>query len=273
MHNISNMKKALVHMNISYSKDTFFDKFCAAFSANGAALLPFCTREVSDLFFALTERMLEVNRTMNLTAITEVEEILVKHYADCALAAPLFAEGARVCDVGTGGGFPSLPLAILRPDLSITAVDSTAKKLTYVAETARLLSLDNLRTVTARAEALGADPLYREKFDAVTARAVAPLNILAEWCLPLVSRGGHMIALKGRGGEEELSHAAHAIDVLGGVTQQVLTPILCNQFSAPSEAEGSDADAMRRCLIVIKKRQFTPKQYPRANTQITKKPL
>ena len=260
---------------MTVSTEQFRDLFFRALQANSDtlgtpdALAPYMTKEISDTFHALTEEMLRVNAYMNLTAITDVCEITVKHYADCALIAPFLPEHAAMCDVGTGGGFPSLPIAVLRPDVRITAVDSTQKKLDYVAATAELLGLTNLTVKASRAEELGKDPAFREQFDAVTARAVARMNVLCEWCLPLVKKNGIFLAMKGRDGMIEYEEAKNAIDVLGGAAQNTLPYELRDPF-----ADGSDtSDAMSRVLLCVRKRQFTPKQYPRANAQIAKKPL
>ena len=260
---------------MTLSRSEFKDLFYSGFRANGNALLPFCTEAIADRFFTLTEEMLRVNAVMNLTAITDPKEIIIKHYADCAAAVPFLPEGARLADIGTGAGFPALPFAILRPDITVLAVDSTKKKLDYVAGAAALLGLSNLSVCSSRAEVLGTDPVYREAFDVVCARAVARMNVLAEWCLPLVKRGGFFLAMKGKNAEEEHTEALHALNVLGGVTERLIPFTLKDLPSAegdiPAPDNGSDANS--RCLILVKKRQFTPKQYPRSNAQISKKPL
>ena len=259
---------------MTISKEQFTERFFRALSVNSdtlgtaQALEPYMTAEIAETFFALTEEMLRVNAYMNLTAITEVDEIIVKHYADCALIAPYLPANAKMCDVGTGGGFPSLPIAILRPDITVTAVDSTQKKLDYVANTASLLGLSNLTVKSARAETLGQMPEFREAFDAVTARAVARMNVLCEWCLPLVRKEGLFLAMKGRDGMTEYEEARNAINTLGGVAQLTAPYILRDPFTAED-----NSDAMSRVLLCVKKRQFTPKQYPRPNAQIAKKPL
>ena len=237
------------------------------FRANDAALSDYCTDEIGERFYLLTETMLAVNEHMNLTAITEPEEIIVKHYTDCALLAPLVPHGAMTADIGTGAGFPSLPLAILRPDVRILAVDSTEKKCRYVEETAKKLGLLNLEVRAGRAEMLGKDAAFREQFDVVTARAVARMNVLCEWCLPLVKKGGVFAAMKGRSGEEELREAAHAIEVLGGAAGELQKRVL-----RYAEKTGNDEE-MTRYFLTVGKRQFSPKIYPRPNSQITKKPL
>lgn len=260
---------------MTISKEQFTDRFFRALAANSDtlasgsdALKPYMREEIAETFYALTEHMLKVNEHMNLTAITEPDEIIVKHYADCALIAPYLPEGASVCDVGTGGGFPSLPIAILRPDVTVTAVDSTQKKLDYVAGTAALLGLSNLRIKASRAEALGQMPEFREAFDVVTARAVARMNVLCEWCLPLVKKNGIFLAMKGRDGMTEYEEAKNAIEVLGGAAQMTAPYVLRDPFAAEE-----NVGAMSRVLLCVKKRQFTPKLYPRPNAQIAKKPL
>ena len=264
----------------SVSKEDFRSLFTRALCENDEALERYCTQEICDRFFLLTDAMLRVNAYMNITAITSLHGILVKHYADCALLAPLLPEHASLCDIGCGGGFPSLPIAILRSDISVTAVDSTKKKLDYVAETASLLGLSNLKVKNARAETLGVQSEYREAFDVVTARAVAAMNILCEWCLPLVRKGGSFLAMKGRNGEEELHAAQNAVSVLGGKTRFCRTYLLKDPFSGeqePDPTQGSNeqvgTEAMRRCIISVYKQSPTPKQYPRSNAQISKKPL
>ncbi|MBO5649653.1 MAG: 16S rRNA (guanine(527)-N(7))-methyltransferase RsmG [Clostridia bacterium] len=254
---------------MNLTKSEFCAMLCRAIEANDpdGTLLPYLTDARADAFYALTEQMLSVNAQMNLTAITEPSDILVKHYADCARIVPHIPQNARLCDVGTGGGFPSLPVAILRPDVSITAVDSTQKKLAYVAATASRLGLTNLRTLASRAEVLGTDPTFRESFDCVTARAVARMNVLCEWCLPLLGQDGLFLAMKGRGGMEEHAEAASAIRILGGETVSASPYALLDPFS---EAEESD---MARVLITVRKTRRTPDKYPRQNAQIAKKPL
>lgn len=238
-----------------------FDRlFKTVFAANGLE------RYVNDAtiasFYTLTERMMSVNAVMNITALDTPEKIIPLHYADCALAAACFPETATVADVGCGGGFPTLPLAILRPDLHITAIDSTGKKVAYVAETARLLGLENIETLTARAEELGHDPARREHFDVVTSRAVARLNVLDELCLPLCRVGGQLILLKGAAGPNELEEARYGIRHLGGDEP------VCREMTlyTPGEPE-------QRTLICVQKAGPTPENYPRGFGQIKKRPL
>lgn len=244
----------------------FEEKINKAFEANGIRAL---SGEEIRLFYRLTEQLLEANRTMNLTAVTETEDILVKHYADCAVLAGVFAENAAVADIGAGAGFPTLPLAILRRDLKLTAIDSTAKKMNYVQRTAEKLGLENVSTEAGRAEELGRDVRFREAFDAVCARAVAEMRVLAEWCLPLVKPGGLFAAMKAKTGRAEVESCRGALALLGGGEPDVREILLYNPFLS-----GKHPDAVQdRCLILIQKNNRTPRLYPRGNAQIRKKPL
>lgn len=233
------------------------------FAENGLAL----SEEQAEKFLSLTHEMLRVNATMNLTAVTNLKEIFIKHYADCASITDLPASESTVCDVGAGAGFPTLPMAIMRPDLKITAVDSTEKRMRYVEHAARLLDLKGVSVLTARAEELGCDSDLRESFDFVTARAVAPLNILCELCLPLVKLGGCFCALKAVGGQEELAQATRAAEVLGASVASV------REFSLVDPSDTIPKDGLKRCLIVFEKISPTPEKYPRRYAKIQSKPL
>ncbi len=208
------------------------------------------------LAFLLTEQ----NKTMNLTAITDPDGIAVKHFADSvsALAAFDFPKGAKILDVGTGAGFPSIPLLIARPDLDMTMIDSTAKKLKYVASTVESLGL-NAQVLHTRAEEAGQNKEYREKFDIVCSRAVAALNVLCEYCLPFVKVGGVFLAMKAAKAQEEIADAKNAIKTLGG--------------KIIDEKSFSLSDGGERTIIVIKKISQVPPKYPRVSAQIAKKPL
>ena len=193
-------------------KHGFTDFFLLSVEKNGLESL--ITQEHIDKFFLLTERMLTVNEQFNLTAIREPSRVILLHYIDSLIGAHLYPEGASVIDVGAGAGFPTLPLAIVRPDLRITALDSTAKRVNYIGETAALLELKNITPLVGRAEEIAKDAAYREQFDCATARAVAALPVLSELCLPFVTLGGRFIAMKGRGGKEELAASQNAIQLL-----------------------------------------------------------
>ncbi len=237
--------------------DAFSKLLSEAFVLNS---LPEPTAEECKRFYDFTVLLAQTNAHTNLTAIRSVEEIPYKHYADSLLAAQYFPQGATVLDVGCGAGFPSLPLAICRTDLHITALDSTEKKVDFVRKSAEALKLSNLRAVSGRAEDTGVRGSIGA-VDAVVSRAVARLSVLCELCLPYVRVGGTFVALKGAKGEEELEEAANAIKTLGGEASLHKT-----RLRIPSGDE-------ERSLIVVKKRKETPVQYPRSYAAILKKPL
>lgn len=226
------------------------------------SLTVFCDSRCIELFSCLAERLVAVNAQYNLTAITEPEKIATRHIADSLMAAEFLPEGANVVDVGCGAGFPSLPLAIARPDLHILALDSTAKKLHFVESTAKELGLSHLTVLAARAEEEGQKRL-REKFDVAIARAVAHLPILSELCLPLVKVGGCFVAMKGSGGLLEVEEATKAFSHLGASLSGVY------KFSL-QELNEETAD---RWIAVVEKSGRTPQEYPRNYSKICKKPL
>lgn len=239
----------------------FKDTFSKALIING--LSEFDCDGLKETFYRLTERMLSVNEYMNLTAITDTEGVIVKHYIDSLTASKYIPSGARLIDIGCGAGFPSLPLAIARPDISVTALDSTAKRINYIRETAEILNLANISCVAARAEESAQDSSYREKYDIACARAVARLNVLCELCIPFVVKGGRFIAMKANF-EEELTEASNAIAKTGGKLRN----------SDSFELIFPDSDTRDpRCIIEIEKISATPGIYPRNNSQIKKKPL
>lgn len=203
----------------------------------------------------LLKLLLTTNEKFNLTAITDPHEVILRHFADSLTVAGAIPFGACVIDVGCGGGFPCLPLAIARRDLTITALDSTAKKLTFVEAAAEALSL-NVTTVAARAEEYAEG---RERYDVAISRAVARMNLLTELCLPLVKVGGRFVAMKGADGMVELAEAEKGIAALGGRVADT------QAFTLLSAGE--------RCLITVEKVSPTPAPYPRNWGRIKKKPL
>ena len=222
----------------------------------------FASDELAEKFEALTARMLEVNDHMNLTAIREIPDIIAKHYADSLMVAKHIPHKAKIIDIGCGAGFPSLPLAIARPDLNVTALDSTAKRVIYIEETVRLLKIYNVTTEVGRAEELARDPHYRERYDFAVARAVARLNILCELCLCYVKPGGVFAAMKADA-SDELGDAIDAIFMLGGKLEPQ------DRFKLVL-GDGSEA---AREIVLISKLKPAPRIFPRNNTLITKKPL
>lgn len=214
------------------------------------------------LFGKFFERMLEYNRKVNLTRIVDPAEVASKHFADSlTLMDPeLFKPCVSVVDVGTGAGFPGIPIAIVYPDVSVTLMDSLRKRTVFLAEVVEQLGLSNAKVVWSRAEDAGRSPQHREKHDVVLARAVASLNVLAELCLPMVKRGGWFIAMKGPKADEELALARTAIARLGGETGAVV--------SRPLPPAGD-----LRTLIKIRKVSATPPLYPRKPGIPEKQPL
>ena len=223
-----------------------------------SSLEQFFTDEITRKMKYLCEELVRVNSYMNLTAITDTEGITYRHIVDCLHVCSYIETGASVADVGCGGGFPTLPIAIARPDLAITAIDSTAKKLDFVKSVAKDMGL-NVTTLSVRAEELGNDPLYREKFDVCVSRAVARLSLLNELCLPLVRVGGTFLPMKGQ------DHAAELLEAKGGIRK--LGGELVRDDAFDMENAGT------RSIMVIKKVQNTPKSYPRAFAKIKKSPL
>jgi len=211
---------------------------------------------------ALTEfsrRLLEKNQVMNLTAITEPADVARLHLLDCAclLTAADF-RGKQVVDVGTGAGFPGMPLRLLEPDFDLTLLDSLGKRIDFLQETVDAMGLQRVRCVHARAEEFAAE--HRETFDLAVSRAVAALPVLCELCLPLVKPGGKFLAMKSVESDAELAAAQHAIAILGGAVEAV------RDYAIP----GTD---VRHRLIVVEKVKKTPEKYPRMFAKIKKNPL
>lgn len=209
-------------------------------------------------------KLIEFNKKVNLTRITDKNEVYLKHFFDSITPllefSDLFKGEKSLCDVGAGAGFPSLPIKILCPDLSITIVDSLGKRLKFLDELVSDLSLDKVTLVHSRAEDAGQNKNLREKFDLVTGRAVARMSVLSEYCLPLAKVDGYLVALKGPKAQDELAEAKNAIEVLGGSVKEV------KELTLP------DTDD-ERTLIVVKKVKATPKKYPRQAGTPNRKPL
>lgn len=216
-----------------------------------------------DVFVRLdrfAQMLADINKSFNLTAITEPDDMTVKHFAD-SLSVFKFAEipqNANIIDVGTGAGFPGLVLKLARPDINITLLDSTRKKLGFIES---VLTANGLKgeTVHMRAEEAARLPKYRERFDFATARAVAALPVLSEYCLPFVKTGGMFISMKSADSSEEIDAAKGAISALGGkIFQDQVFDLV---------------ESTPRRIILIKKVSQTPTKYPRPSAQISKKPL
>lgn len=207
------------------------------------------------------EMLVETNKVMNLTAITEPEEVAVKHMIDSLLAFDKkYFPGKLLADVGTGAGFPGVPLKIYCPELKVVLIDSLAKRLKFLNSVIEELGLKNIECVHLRAEDAGHSAKHREKYDIVTARAVARLSVLAEYCLPLVKPGGKLVALKGSKYKEEIADSGNALKILGGKLDKAV------EVKLPGLDDG-------RAIVTVNKIKNTPKAYPRKAGLPDKQPL
>lgn len=213
-------------------------------------------------FALFTEELIERNKVMNLTAITEPEEIAIKHYLDslALLHYVSIGRGKSIADVGCGAGFPGIPVKIVREDISLCSIDSLGKRVNFLEDMVKKLELNHCSCIHARAEEVGAQQSFREQFDYATARAVARMRVLCEYCLPLVQTGGAFIAMKSRESAEEMKEAENAVKLLGGEIEAVHSYTLPNSDIA-------------RTIAVIRKVKSTLPKYPRSNAKIAKNPL
>lgn len=235
--------------------DVFYQSLSDTLCALGIAV----SEETPVKFAKYADLLIEYGKNVNLTAITEKSEIAVKHFADSLVLLKYIdiKPGARIIDVGTGAGFPGVPLLIARPDLSLTLIDSTNKKLKFVREACAEIGISP-EIAHIRAEDAGRDPSFREKYDIAVSRAVADLRVLAEYCLPLVKKGGFFAPYKGEA-KKELEDSLNAVSELSGKVESVF--------------EYSLDGCGKRNIIIIKKISQTSPKYPRITTQILKKPL
>lgn len=216
----------------------------------------------AEQFFIYYEMMIEKNKVMNLTAITDFDEVVKKHFVDSLSLVKAYdlTSPATLIDIGTGAGFPGIPLKIVFPDLKITLLDSLNKRVDFLQSVIDSLNLKGIDAFHGRAEDYARQENFREKFDLCVSRAVANLSVLCEYCLPYVKMGGKFISYKSDKIEEELKEAEHAMNVLGGKVKKQIS------FTLP------DSD-INRNLIVIEKHSKTPKQYPRKAGTAGKNPL
>lgn len=211
-------------------------------------------------FYNYMNLLIEWNKKINLTAITEPDEIILKHFVDSLTISKYISDGTKVVDVGTGAGFPGIPLKIVRQEIDITLLDSLQKRINFLDEVINELNLEKITTVHSRVEDFGKNKEYREKFDIATSRAVANLSTLSEYLLPLVKVGGKVISMKGSLIQEELENSKNAIKILGGQIEKV------DEFDLPN----SD---ISRNIVLIDKIKNTPNRYPRKAGEPSKKPL
>jgi len=217
-------------------------------------------KEQLEKLYSYMNLLIEWNEKINLTAITEPEEIIQKHFIDSLTISKFIQDKESVIDVGTGAGFPGIPLKIARSSVNITLLDALNKRLIFLNEVIDKNSLKDIQTIHFRAEEVGKNKKFREKFDVTTSRAVAALNILAEYMLPLVKVGGRCICMKGSNLVEEIENSKNAIQILGGEIEKV------EEFKLPN----SD---MNRTIVIIKKIKETPAKYPRKAGTPSKEPL
>ena len=218
--------------------------------------------QMYDRFIKYMRLVQEWNQKINLTAITEDEEFIKKHFIDCikAFKSEELKNAKNLIDVGTGAGFPGLPIAIMREDLNVTLLDSLNKRINFLNIVINELGLKNVITIHSRAEDGARKKELRENFDVATSRAVANMTVLSEFCLPYVKVGGHFVALKGPAIEEELKASKNALGVLGGRLKEVI------------ELEIEDTD-LKHNVVIVSKEKECPNSYPRKAGIITKKPL
>lgn len=216
-------------------------------------------KQIED-FYRYMNELIEWNKNINLTAITEEKEIIQKHFIDSLTIFKYLNSNDKIIDVGTGAGFPGIPLKIADETFDITLLDSLNKRILFLDNVIEKLKLNNIKTIHSRVEDAAINPQYREKYDIATSRAVAQLNVLLEYLLPLVKVGGKCICMKGGNVEEELENSKKALEILGGKVEKI------ESFELPN----SD---IKRNIIIIKKVSPTPKAYPRKAGTPSKKPL
>lgn len=211
-------------------------------------------------FYNYMNLLIEWNEKINLTAIIEPEDIILKHFVDSLTVSKEIPDNAKIADIGTGAGFPGLPIKILKPEVEVFLIDSLNKRIKFLDEVISKNNLKNVRAIHARAEEIGHNKEYRESCDVVTSRAVAKLNVLLEYMMPLVKIGGKCICLKGPNVEEEIKEAKNAIKILGGEIEKI------ENITLP------DSDN-KRTIIVIKSVKQLPNRYPRKAGTPTVSPL
>lgn len=218
--------------------------------------------EKLDKFKKYTALIKEWNEKINLTAITDEDDIIRKHFIDSisVLESNVIKNGMKIIDIGTGAGFPGIPLKIVLPDSNILLVDSLNKRVNFLNEVIRMLELHGIEAIHARAEEAAKKPEYRENFNIVVSRAVANMSVLSEYCIPFAKIGGYFIAMKGPSSENEIEESKHAISILGGKIKNVV------------ETRMLQSDMNHR-LVIVEKVKSTMNKYPRNYGQIEKKPL
>lgn len=237
-------------------KEEFFQKLYEKAENIGIII----NEEQLEKFYKYMNLLLEWNEKINLTAITEPNDIILKHFIDSITINKYIEENGYVIDIGSGAGFPGIPLKILNSNANFVLVDSLNKRIMFLNEVKTKIELENIDCIHARVEELAVKKEYREKFDIITSRAVARLNILLEYMLPFLNLGGKCICMKGPNIEEEINDSKKALEILGGKIEKVEKIIL------------PDSD-IERNIVIIKKVYETPKSYPRKAGVPEKKPI
>ena len=237
-----------------------FEEFKREFEKYLAKMNISLLKEQYGQFYAYMELLIEWNEKMNLTAITDPKEIILKHFVDSLTIAKYVKEDKSIIDMGTGAGFPGIPIKIYRKDIKVVLADSLNKRIKFLVEVIDKLKLENVETIHCRAEELGKNKQYREKFDYATSRAVANLSTLSEYLMPFVKLNGKCIFMKTIEVEEELEKAKKAIKTLGGKIEKV------DKFEIPESDLG-------RSIIIVKKEKITPSKFPRKPGTPAKEPL
>lgn len=237
-----------------------FEEFKREFEKYLAKMNISLLKEQYGQFYAYMELLIEWNEKMNLTAITDPKEIILKHFVDSLTIAKYVKEDKSIIDMGTGAGFPGIPIKIYRKDVKVVLADSLNKRIKFLDEVIDKLKLENVETIHCRAEELGKNKQYREKFDYATSRAVANLSTLSEYLMPFVKLNGKCIFMKIIEVEEELEKAKKAIKTLGGKIEKV------DKFEIPESDLG-------RSIIIVKKEKITPSKFPRKPGTPAKEPL
>ena len=219
-------------------------------------------QELIEKFRIYMEGVIEWNEKVNLTTITDPDEFVIKHFIDSIICAnyPEYVNAAKIIDVGTGAGFPGIPLSIISPEKEFILIDSLNKRLKIIDELCQRADIKNVVTLHARAEELAKNKAYRERYDLCVSRAVANMSVLAEYCLPFIKVGGFLMAYKGPEAENEVKEAEHALSLLGGKAEEIRNGNL-KEFGIEHK------------VVVIKKVKNTPSKFPRKAGTPAKEPL
>ena len=236
------------------------NEFCKEIEKKSSKIDINLDNEICNKLYNYMNLLLEWNEKINLTAITDEKEIILKHFIDSFTINKFINSGDKMLDIGTGAGFPGLPIKIIRPEVDVFLMDSLNKRINFLNEVIELLQLKNIEAFHSRAEEMAKNNKFREKFDVVTSRAVAKLNILLEYMLPYTKVNGKCLCMKGPNIEKEIKEAEKALKILGGEIEKIEKIIL------------PDSNIERK-IIIIRKKSATPLKYPRKAGMPTKEPL